>query len=304
MVQINYYNIQALPTDDDSEEIGIDGYQSVFSKLKEISKQAIAKKQIVEFSHQIRGENYISFFDVRPNKKYAKGIIKKFKHIEQVLDVRNNKERHNSRGLGAASLYEYIFVFDYENHTFAIEKTRAPDTQIIVELLTKQIQLALNQTYPTHHLTVDILSDPNKVSDALKNLDRVKKAEINVTFSNSQDWADFVNEDCQEEIERELKENKIVSCEHTEKSSKHSTMKLSKYGRVLIGLSKKFGTTKLQYLDRNNKLITFNSDEDKNAMQIQVSSIGGRSIKNTSYLDGIFTSIKKAVNALYERGEH
>lgn len=303
MVQVNYYNIQALPTDDISEEIGVDGYLSLFSKLKDLSKQAINDKNIVEFSYQIRGENYITFFDVRPNKKFAKGIVKKFKHIEQVLDIRNNKERHNSKGLGAASLHEYIFVFDYENHIFAIEKTNLPDAKIIIELLIKQMQSALNLIYPTHHLTVDVLSDPKKVGDALRNLNRIKKAEINVTFSNSQDWAEFVNDDCQEDIERELKENRIVSCEHTEKSSKHSTMKLSRYGKILVGLSKKFGTTKLQYLDDDNKLVKFDSDEDKNVLQIQVSSLGGRSIKNTSYLDGMFASIKTAIKTIYERSE-
>ena len=266
--------------------------------MKDLSKAAISDKNIVEFSHKIRGEIYISFFDIRPNKDFARGIIKKFRHIEQVLDIRNSKERHNSKGLGAAKLYEYIFVFDYDQHLFAIEKTDSPDTKIIIELLNKQLSDALDLTYPTHHLTIDVLSDPNKVGEALRNIHRIKKAEISVTFSNSQDWANFVTEDCQEEIERELKENRIVSCEHTEKSSKSSTMKLSKYGRALVGLSQKFGSTKLQYLDNDNKLVTFDSDEDKNVISIQVSSLGGRSIKNSSYIKNIFASIKKASKRL------
>ncbi|MBI1675940.1 DUF4747 family protein [Shewanella sp. DW31] len=300
MTNINYYNIQALPTESDDNEIGVDGYREIFITLKELSKKAISEKNIVDFAHKIWGDNYISFFDVRANTKFAKGIIKKFKHVEKVLDVRNSKQRHNSQGLGAVELYEYIFVFDYERHILAIESANAPDTKVVIEFLTKQFSSAIEINNPKHHLTVDILSDPQKIGEVLKNIHRIKKAEMRVTFSNSQDWADFVAKDCQEEIENELKENKIVSCEHTEKSAKNSTMTLSKYGKALVGLSKKFGSTKIKYLDENNKVVTFDSDNTENAISLPISSLGGRSLKNTSYITNIFESIKVACKRIYQ----
>lgn len=259
MPSFKYYNIQVLPLDKKVPMIGSVGYKKIFESLKKTVDSAIEAKEIRSISHELRNDFFIAPVEVVITEDIAYGSIMKYDEVTTVFGTLDNKEKYVSSGGDSSKKYIYRFIFDFAKHILAIELAKGlPSSNVFIEALETSLHFHKEQIFPAYTLKVIEMTNAENLALVIDEAVSYKKVEVDVTFSNSEDWSDAIEEEILKEVESEMKEKQVDSLVHIEKSAKDSVMSLpTKIAMTYLGLACKFGNAIIRYKDKTGKTETF-----------------------------------------------
>ncbi|MFQ1592451.1 DUF4747 family protein [Aeromonas veronii] len=297
MPSFKYYNVQALPLNQKTSMIGHNGYKKIFESLKELVDESIQKNNLRSISYELRNDFYIAPTNINITDEIAYGLLMKYDEVHKVFGTLDNHEKFTSNGGDSSKKYTFRFVFDFEKHIMAIEITRGlPSSNVIIESLESLLYYHMNKNYPEHTLKIIEMTNSEDLASVIYEATSYKKVEVDVTFSNSEDWSDAIEDEILKEIENEMKEKQVDSLIHIEKAAKDSVMTLpTKIAMTYLGLACKFGNAIIRYKNNLGKTEIFKMTD--HPIKITVDEKTGK-IQQTEldYALDVKTSINEANN--------
>lgn len=280
MPSFKYYNVQVLPLEKKMPMIGLDGYQKIFKSLKETVDTAIKKREIRPISFALRNDFFIAVTEVLITDSIAYGTVMKYDEVTTVFGTLDNEEKYVSSGGESSKKYTFRFVFDFSRHILAIEMTKGlPSSNVLIEILEALLHFHKENNYPSYTLKIIEMTNAENLALVINEAVSYKKVEVDVTFSNSEDWSDAIEEEILKEIEEEMKEKQVDSLIHIEKSAKDSVMTLpTKIAMTYLGLACKFGNAMIRYKDKIGKTETFKMTD--HPITLSVKETEGKKLKS------------------------
>nr|WP_163558793.1 DUF4747 family protein [Halomonas sp. NO4] len=246
MAVFKYYNIQLLPLDSGvTTEIGENGYKKFFEGLKEKLSHAKSKKEIELVSSALANNYYLCPFSIDVKESFAFGKFIKYQKVEKVSNLYTGADEFEGGKGSVSKSYEFLFAYDYANHTLAIQKKAGlPSANPLMECLDKIFSPVCDKLFPEHTLKIKELTSAESL-ERVYEADNYKKVEIDLTFSNSADYEDEIIAD----LEKDLKGNNVHTLSHTEKPEKGSYMTgLTKISKAFLPLATRFGNATVRYI--------------------------------------------------------
>lgn len=243
-----YYNIQLLPLDSGKTGmVGVDGYRKLLLGLRESLSKARRRKNLESIAAPLRNDMFIVPFQVYVNGESdaASGRFLKFNHIDALRDLFTGEETQKvGRGI-TNKRFEFEFVFDFRSHIMAIaDKTSLPSSAPLCKALTLLFADQAKDLFAEHIVRVTELTEGDSL-DAVLLADGYKRVEVDVTFSNSDDYEDGM----EKELEEELRGKNIHDASYTEKSEKDSEMtQISRFAQAMLHLAIKYGNASVRYI--------------------------------------------------------
>lgn len=246
MANFRVYNIQLLPLDSrTTPEVGVKGYQKLFSRLNASVHKHIQEKRALEFSDTLSHETYIFPFFIHAEKEefIAHGSFVRFHRAETVQDLYTNEALYteNPGNTAVSNIYLLRFVFDYEKHLLAIEELggRLPSPLRFQKTLQHFFKPIANEYFDKYTLTVNLVSESKKLSQVLREAKGFSRIHVKLTFNNGSMLDDVLDE---------LKENNVHFIEHTASAGSGAVMpKPTQYMYKLLNYSTKFGEASVTY---------------------------------------------------------
>lgn len=266
MALFKFYNIQLLPMDTKkTKEVGVEGYCKLFNALGDQIDVVRSKgSKLSSIAAKMRGEMYFAPYSVtikeypsddklKPNK-LVHGYFLKFDDVNELVDTESGKLEYRSRGNTSSKRYELEFVFDPINHILAIHDTKGlPAKNPLISGLVDILDGHAHKLFPEHNLEIEELT----AADSVKEFFEEPKQGITsysglVTFSNSDDWDEELNEELRPEArkaERELKDLSVGKWETKYKSFKASMMSdLPRIAKIQMMLATLYGNAEASYV--------------------------------------------------------
>lgn len=190
LAKFRQYNIQLLPLDTKhTEEVGVTGYKKLFDLFKAQTSESYKKKKMADEAKVLVNDTFICPFVIHAEENFAYGSFVKFHKAETVTEFYTQQRLFEApRGTTAVSNSHYFrFVFDYENHRFAIEEGggRLPSPDVMMDAIQHFLgKLAIHQ-FPKYVLTLNLISDEKSLSDVLAPGNEFGSIHVKITFPNS-----------------------------------------------------------------------------------------------------------------------
>lgn len=236
MSKYRFYNISLLPQNVQQEEVGVKGYKSFFEIYKALVDEARQNKSFAPLAFPLRNEMFFAFFNITIEEKYAYGTMVKYDQPESIVDLFSGESLATIQRGGSAHRYIFDFLFNFENHIFAINNKdgRLPSPSPFLKSFELFFNDIANNNFPNHVLEIGQITSSQAVEDAYNAAEKFKRGEVTVTFSNST----LFEEQIIKEVEAELKEKSIEKTTIIESSSPKGLMTdLSKYFKALLGIA-------------------------------------------------------------------
>lgn len=257
MSTFKYYNIQILPLNIEGEMIGAKGYRSVFQSLKELVTSTIEKKSTYEISHELRNDFFIAPINVNIKDDIAYGVIMKFDQVIKVFGTLDDEEKFTSKGGDSSKKYKFRFVFDFDKHILAIENNKGlPTANVLQDILKDILKEHANNLYPEHYIKIIEMTNSQSLEKVMSEAESYKRVQVEVTFSNSQDWSDELADMLK--TEKEMRDKRIDSITHIEKAADKSIMsEPTIMAKIYLKLACKFGNANIRYKNKFGKTETY-----------------------------------------------
>lgn len=245
MASFRLYNVQLLPLDTaTTPEVGPDGYRRLLVALKEGIESAQRLKTLEEQSYRLLHDTHLAPFTVHDGDGFAHGKWVKYQRAEAVVDLYTNESLYTAAaGVAAVSNnYYFRFIFDYATHRMAIEElgTKLPSPFTFMKALESTLRPVADANFPEHVLTVNLVSEPKALNDALAEATGFRKVEVKVTFPNGPELSARL---------RELKDNNVHVVKAEASSEKDALMPhLPDFILDLVRASTDYGQSKFTYV--------------------------------------------------------
>lgn len=279
MAIFKFYNIQVLPMDTtNTKEIGAEGYCKVFGALgNQIQTVRADGHKLASIAVKMRGDMYFAPFSVtekeyasedpkKPNK-VLHGYFLKFDDIDTLVDTNSGNLEYRSKGNTSSKRFELEFVFDPITHTLAIQDTKGLPTRTpLIEALLEMLDGHVRRLYKDHHLEIEELTSADSLKKFLElNKKGYKSYDGYITFSNSGDFRDLLEEDLREdaeEAEQELKDKNVAKWNVSYRSFKGSLMNDLPHGaKVQMALATQYGNAESTYTDENGNAQKYHMED-------------------------------------------
>ncbi|ELP3388005.1 DUF4747 family protein [Vibrio cholerae] len=259
MASFKYYNVQILPLENNGKMIGVEGYKSIFTSLKDKVDEYLEKKNLLGISHNLRNDFFLSPESVFVRDDIAYGTIMKYDNVEKVFGTLDNQEKYVSSGGDSSKKYIFRFVFDFNKHILAIEKSKGlPSVGVLSEAIIDFLDAHRQAKFPEYKIHVIEMTNSESLVQVIQNAESYKRVQVEVTFSNSEDWSDALEEEILKSVEQEMKDKQIDSLVHIEKAANKSVMsEPTKSAMAYLGLACKFGNASIRYKDKLGKTETY-----------------------------------------------
>ena len=190
MAKFRQYNLQLLPLDTKStEEVGVMGYKELFDSFAAQSTNAYKNKSMASEAKTLINDTFICPFVIHTEEKFAYGSFVKFHKAETVTEFYTQKRLFEApQGTTAVSnTYYFRFVFDFENHRFAIDENgnRLPSPQVMLETLQHFLNQLATRHFPMHVLTANLVSDNESLKAVLDSDNEFGPIHVKIAFPNS-----------------------------------------------------------------------------------------------------------------------
>ncbi|ELK2076963.1 DUF4747 family protein [Vibrio alginolyticus] len=271
MAIFKFYNIQLLPLDTSStDEVGQDGYCKLFNAVeKQIQTVRSKGLKLSSMAVKMRGDMYFAPFSItekeyanenpeKPNK-VIHGYFLKFDDIDTLVDTNSGVLQYRSQGNTSNKRFELEFVFDPITHTLAIQDTRGlPARTPLIDALNNMLGYHAVSLFKEHSLEIEELTS----ADSLKEFLELKKKGYksyngHITFSNSGEFRDLLEEELREdaeEVEKELKEKNVAKWVTSFRSFKDGLMSdLPHSAKVQMALATQYGNSESTYTDEDGQ---------------------------------------------------
>jgi len=189
----------------------------------------------------------------------AYGQFMKFDEVVKVFGTLDDEEKFVSKGGDSSKKYKFRFVFDFNKHILAIEKGKGlPTVNVLQDVLKDILDEHRQILFPEHYVKIIEMTNSQALEKVIEEAESYKRVEVEVTFSNSQDWSDALEEEILRTIETEMKDKHIDSITHIEKAAHKSVMsEPTRTAMAYLGLACKFGNAVIRYKDKLGKTETY-----------------------------------------------
>ncbi|OOE32086.1 hypothetical protein BZG04_15765 [Salinivibrio kushneri] len=130
MAIFKFYNIQLLPVDRQSSDVGSEGYCKLFKSVADLVDQTRANKdRLSAIGVSMRGGLFFSPFHVEivefqglDASALIHGHFLKFDDVNELVDTNSGELEYKSSGNTSSKRFQFEFVFDPVNHIMAIQR--------------------------------------------------------------------------------------------------------------------------------------------------------------------------------------
>ena len=256
MATFKYFNIKALPHNGKADHlIGEKGYKNIFLELKNAISRAHRARNILEISHKLRNDFYLSVLHIHIEDEFTHGTILKFDKPQALFDTLSGDPMQSIPDNASAHRYEFKYLFNHKTHVIAIQHIsgRSPNTNSLINALTSIITPIVNSIFPDHYLKIEVLTSSEELNKVLNHAEKVRRAQVNFTITNHDDYlADEVKA-----TEAEMRTNGIAEIHHTEIGSDRGFMtSLSSRCIAYLKIAKKNGNATIRYIDKKTSKLT------------------------------------------------
>ncbi|MDW6094071.1 DUF4747 family protein [Vibrio rhizosphaerae] len=270
MAIYKFYNIQLLPIDTKTEEVGVEGYCRLFEELgNQIREMWRSKHGLPSIAIRMRGDMYFAPYSVSikeypsddssaPNKAVY-GSFLKFDDIDALYNTQNGNLEYQSQGNTSSKRFEFEFVFDPIKHVLAIHDAKGlPTRNPLIGALKGVLERHTTLHFKMHSLEVEELTTADSVISFFEKPKRgISSYKGSVSFSNSDEWDNELGNEllpAVEEVEKELKEKSVGNWKASFTSFKNSVMTdLPMSAKIQMLLATRYGNAEASYLDENGQ---------------------------------------------------
>lgn len=186
MSKFKIFNIQLLPIEDGIDEVGKVGYRRLFSELRDLNALHLKDRTQGLYHFGMPGEVYIGPHDFRFPAGAVIGHFVRYTRTDEVTELKTGKTLFKNRsGRTPVTTKKLIpFVFDTERHYLAIDGAHLPKSATFVSALINFLQPVVDQSFPNHALTVNLISRVNALDDIFGRAIGYKVIDVNLSFPN------------------------------------------------------------------------------------------------------------------------
>ncbi|MBN3342623.1 DUF4747 family protein [Pectobacterium brasiliense] len=262
MAIYKFYNVQMLPISTDVDNIGAEGYFSLFKSLSDLIDEIKRERyKLSSIAVSMRGDMFfapfhIDFYEypgIDKSKKIIYGSFLKFDDVNELVDTNSGETEYRSKGNTSSKRYSLEFVFDPYTHMLAIHDTKGLPTRTpLIKALKEILEYHAMSLFKNHNLEIEELTSADSISEFLSS---PKKGYKNyngfITFSNSDEFDEAIEKDMLL-TEQELKEKRVGKWEVNYKSFSKSVMNdLPRQAIIQMLLATRYGNAEVSYLDEN-----------------------------------------------------
>lgn len=124
MAKFRIYNVQLLPNDEETREVGYRGYRRLADNLRKVTARHFRSKSLLQFHHQIRTDLFLGPYDIYVHDDFAYGDFIRYTRSDNVSDLYTSRRLYkaSASATGISNDKRIPFVFDYRSHRLAIDQ--------------------------------------------------------------------------------------------------------------------------------------------------------------------------------------
>lgn len=205
MAKFRVYNVQLLPLEEATGEVGLRGYRKLFSKFQSHNRAIIKERKEGVYHFRQSEDTFIGpVSEFHFPSGYVYGEFVRYRKVEQVKELGTSKRLFTAGPrTGVTSEERIAFVFDAKNHLFALESPSwLPSPQLFGDALANMLLPIAEKEFPGYELTVHCLSKKSELEKVFSAATSYSVIDVDLTFRNGHDT---------EELLQELKETRTKS---------------------------------------------------------------------------------------------
>lgn len=239
MSKFRIYNIQLLPDEDGIDEVGVAGYKRLFAGLRDENAAHLNSKTEMLYHYGLPGDTYLAPHDFRFPAGFVYGNFVRYTKTDELTELKTGKTLFKAgRKTAVASKKLIPFVFDTRRHYLAVDGAALPKGAIFVEALKRFLAPVAEKNFPSHELTVNLISKANALEDVFKRAVAYKTVDVALAFPNGHET---------EQLLRELKETKTQLNIHASGGVKGRMSAVPEFLKGLLRAAVVLGTAKISY---------------------------------------------------------
>lgn len=197
MAKFRVYNIQLLPLNKSTDEVGIRGYKNLFSKFRSHNRSMIKERKEGYYHFRQNDDTFIgpvSDFHFPPG--YVYGEFSRYRKVEHVKELGTEKKLFTAGArTGITSEERIAFVFDANSHLFAIEAPPwLPPSQPFADALANMLAPIASSEFPGYELTIHCLSKKSGLEKVFSTATSYSVIDLDLTFRNGHDTEELLQE--------------------------------------------------------------------------------------------------------------
>lgn len=274
MATFKFYNIQLLPTEFKTvKEVGATGYCKLFNSInKKVQEVKQSGDKLSSIAAELRGDMYFSIYSATEisyddTNKLIHGYFLKFDDVDELLATDSGALKYKSTGNTCSKRHKFEFVFDPNIHVMAIQcKNGLPARKPLIEALFSLLDSHSHELYPSHCLDIEELTSADSINEFFNKPKKgITSFSGQVTFSNSDDFDDLLDDELRplvKQVEKELKEKNVASWSSRYTSFKGYLMSdLPMAAKAQMCLAAMYGNATASYTDNNGKKQKYQMDD-------------------------------------------
>ncbi|MFM0282380.1 DUF4747 family protein [Paraburkholderia sediminicola] len=208
MAKFRIYNIQLLPNDEETREVGVRGYRRLIDEMRRVTARHFRSKSLLEFHHQIRTDLFLGPYDIYIEQDFAYGDFIRYTRSDNVNDLYTKQRLYKAKAgaTGISNDKRIPFVFDYRTHRLAIDQGSGLLTppKDFIHTLQRFFEPIATRLYPKHTLTVSLVAQVSALEQVFSRAVAYSTVDLKLTFPNGHD---------SEAMMRELRETRTQHIE-------------------------------------------------------------------------------------------
>lgn len=208
MAKFRIYNVQLLPNDEETREVGYRGYRRLADSLRKVTARHFRSKSLLEFHHQIRTDLFLGPYDIYVHDDFSYGDFIRYTRSDNVSDLYTSRRLYkaSASATGISNDKRIPFVFDYRSHRLAIDQGSGLLTspKDFIQTLERFFQPIATSLYPNHTLTVSLVAQVSALEQVFSRAVAYSTVDLKLTFPNGHD---------SEAMMRELRETRTQHLE-------------------------------------------------------------------------------------------
>ncbi|MBF4308221.1 DUF4747 family protein, partial [Vibrio anguillarum] len=152
-----------------------------FTSLKDKVDEYLKKKNLLGISHNLRNDFFLSPESVFVRNDIAYGTIMKYDNVEKVFGTLDNQEKYVSSGGDSSKKYIFRFVFDFNKHILAIEKSKGlPSVGVLSEAIVDFLDEHRQAKFPAYKIHVIEMTNSESLVQVIQNAESYKRVQVEV----------------------------------------------------------------------------------------------------------------------------
>ncbi|VVE78160.1 hypothetical protein [Pandoraea sputorum] len=196
MAKFRVYNIQLLPVDGETKEVGVSGYRRLFSKFQSYNKSILREHREGTYHYRQTEDMFIGPNDFSFGRGYVYGTFIRYRKTDLVTELGTGRHLYTAGvRTGITGEERLAFVFDTNVHLFAIETPSSmPSSQAFGDALQRMLQPIADENFPKHDLGIHSVSRPSELQKVFQSANTYSVVDLDLSFRNGHDTEELLQE--------------------------------------------------------------------------------------------------------------